>query len=306
MQKLPWVDCYISKYALLNSMIVTYCSMLNRWQFSVELKDGNLYFDYNEINEIENKVSSFFNRKRARSYLDIDHLSLGDSPIIFPCDAYYLPYAKENYEKKHLFHYILVLGQCNDTYKIYDDNPFFDGYLHKNVLLEAHKMVNEPVEWYQKQSDRTTPTKVEELCFFCGNLDLKSINFTTILFEILESNMEGMSKLELLYELQIPLKRLNALIHITRSLEVEVNLNLESYISIIQKYIDSWTLIMLIAGKSLMTKKYDSALQNIKKHMLKLKENEENLVEKLSFLRNELKIKCEGIYYEDKQKGLCF
>lgn len=76
--------------------------------------------------------------------------------------------------------------------------------------------------------------------------------------------MEGMSKLELLYELQIPLKRLNALIHITRSLEVEVNLNLESYISIIQKYIDSWTLIMLIAGKSLMTKKYDSALQNIK------------------------------------------
>lgn len=40
--------------------------------------------------------------------------------------------------------------------------------------------------------------------------------------------------------------------------------------------------------------------------MLKLKENEENLVEKLSFLRNELKIKCEGIYYEDKQKGLCF
>lgn len=218
--KYPYiVDCFINKFEYMFHKIPKYILYLNRYNFNLKITEsGNLELDFTYVDKYFNDMLNLYLIEKE----EVDYSSLEDysfeKNIILPCDSFYLPYSSQNYLKFHLEHNILLKRNVKDSFFIYDDNPFFSGYLKKDIICKAYKILNKKIYIYSCGSNfKSNHIK----SFFLEHALNYKFNFFETLEEYINLGYTERKIVQNLNELRIPLKRFEAFLVICISLANE-------------------------------------------------------------------------------------
>jgi hypothetical protein len=272
--KLPWVDCFIHKFARLYPEIPSYLIYYNRWNitFSYDM-EGTLLIDFAKANQYFNCLLDKYGIEKVK--IDFEDIRLQKN-ILLPCDSYFFPYSTQNCFKYHLEHYIFIREYFNGIYTISDDNPYYEGSISQEVINQSYEYFRNDIYQY---GSITNMLNQREINAFLHSIDsLSPIKLTDFYNKLISEEFKPDRVLFLIESTRIPLKRFNAIEHMVCGLRTIKGTN-HGLVAAVKCYTDELAFISNLSG--IGWRSPERYLERIKLRLEKLKILEYRLNEEL-------------------------
>ena len=278
-----WLDCKYEKILLLNPKINQTLLLLNRWGIEAHIDSNGIKLNYDKEEETFQKLLDFYHITCFEN--DGVEAINSSTPVILPCDLYYMPYAKEYYRKKHGIHYIVIEKKClNGDWIVFDDNPQWHDTLSSEILLQAYTEVqllaNESLkgERYVCLDNDSIKTKEEEWLFICDNVTSPCLS--DFLMEILDRDDSIVSRVKDISKLFLQCKKLYALPIFCNRIRVYLNIikNIEQLELTAFEYAEQWTILTGLSFHYLQ-REYQINWTRIENRIFAIRELEKQIAE---------------------------
>jgi len=207
--------------------------------------NGQLLIDFSQCEAYFNDLLQKYGIKR--SVVHREHLQF-EKPVLLPCDSFYLSYSKQNYQKYHLEHFVLIQEFCDEHYYIYDDNPAYEGWLPQAVIHESYEHFRHQIIHYEPIVYELDLTAA--LAFFQSTWHTPSSAVSSFIENLVDSQLSSEKILRLIEEARIPFKRYHAIINCAHSLSA-YHFNVDLLMEAATKYTDELTFLSNLASVGL-------------------------------------------------------